>query len=404
MGGQESKDRLVEPCGALLGHATRYTPGEYDSTLIVICVVGCKQLAATLLGYNLMDSRGAGRRMVISSSADLTATGALIAFASVLAGSLGVPVPTFAAIIFVGSLLATRHGSVDAAGMVFAAAMAGAILGDTAWFFAGRRYGTRVLGQICRLSLSRDSCVRRTADVFERRGVKVLLFARFIPGLSVISAPLAGISGVSLPRFIAYAETGAAFWIGTGLALGLLLADQVGTVLLDLEHFGLSLGGLGVALILAYVGFAWYRRHSLLRRLRIARITSHELAELKAAGVAPFIIDARSTFEQDADPFILPGALLLQDHQPGQVVAGISILRPVIVYCSCPNEVSAAEVATQMRKLGYTDVRPLLGGITAWRDAGYPVVSLRLSGETVATTTGLATSVLAETAEKVPSA
>ncbi len=57
-----------------------------------------------------------------------------------------------------------------------------------------------------------------------------------------------------------------------------------------------------------------------------------------------------------------------------------------------------------MRKLGYTDVRPLLGGITAWRDVGYPVVSLRRSGETVVTTTGLATNVLAEKAENIPSA
>ena len=87
--------------------------------------------------------------------------------------------------------------------LVFAAAMAGAVLGDMAWFFAGRRYGGSVLGLICRLSLSRDTCVRRTADAFSRRGVKVLLFARFLPGLSVISAPLAGISGISLVRFVA---------------------------------------------------------------------------------------------------------------------------------------------------------------------------------------------------------
>lgn len=342
--------------------------------------------------------------MDISSPADLTATGALIAFASVLAGSLGVPIPTFAAVIFVGSLLATRHGSVEAGGVIYAAAMGGAILGDTAWFLAGRRYGTSVLGLICRLSLSRDSCVRRTADVFARRGVKILLFARFIPGLSVISAPLAGISGVSLLRFIAYAETGAALWIGTGLALGLFFADQVGAVLLGLERFGLSLGGLGVLLILGYLGFSWYRRHSLLRRLRMARITPQGLAEIKAAGAAPVIIDARSGFDRDADPFMLPGALLLQDKQPGQAVAGVPILRPVIVYCSCPNEVSAAALATQLRRLGYTDVRPLLGGITAWRDAGYPVVSLRRVGAAAATTIGLASNIPARTPEDVPSA
>ncbi len=72
------------------------------------------------------------------SAADLATTGPLIAFASVLAGSPGIPVPSFAAIIFVGSLLATRHGSVGTGAFVFAAAMAGAVLGDVARFFAGR--------------------------------------------------------------------------------------------------------------------------------------------------------------------------------------------------------------------------------------------------------------------------
>ncbi len=314
------------------------------------------------------------------SAADLATTAPLIAFASVLAGSLGVPVPTFAAIIFVGSLLATRHGSVETGAFVFAAAMAGAVLGDVAWFFAGRRYGGSVLGLICRLSLSRDSCVRRTADAFSRRGVKVLLFARFLPGLSVISAPLAGISGVSLVQFVTYAETGAAIWIGVGLALGLGLAEQVDAVLLALKRFGLDLGGFAVAMILAYAGFSWFRRRRLLRQLRVARISPDELAALTATDPAPVIIDARSLFEQDADPFVIPGARLLQDSHAGQDATGASLMNPVVIYCSCPNEISAAVLATQMRRLGFADVRPLLGGIDAWREAGHPVSPLARPG------------------------
>ncbi len=315
------------------------------------------------------------------SPADLTTTGPLIAFASVLAGSLGVPIPTFAAIIFVGSLLATRHGSVGTGAAVFAAAMAGAVLGDMAWFFAGRRYGGSVLGLICRLSLSRDSCVRRTADAFSRRGVKILLFARFLPGLSVISAPLAGISGISLVRFLTYAETGAAIWIGTGLALGVGLAEQVGAVLSALQHFGVDLAGFAVAMILAYAGFSWFRRQRLLHQLRVARISPNELAALTAAGSAPVIIDARSLFEQDADPFVIPGARLFRDERADQDTSGAPVPNTVVIYCSCPNEISAAVLAIRMRKLGFADVRPLLGGIDAWREAGHPVSPLVRPGK-----------------------
>jgi rhodanese-related sulfurtransferase len=42
-----------------------------------------------------------------------------------------------------------------------------------------------------------------------------------------------------------------------------------------------------------------------------------------------------------------------------------------VVYCACPNEVSAARVALKLRKAGFTKVRPLLGGIEAWRAAGF---------------------------------
>jgi len=44
-----------------------------------------------------------------------------------------------------------------------------------------------------------------------------------------------------------------------------------------------------------------------------------------------------------------------------------------VLYCSCPNEMSAARVAQRMRRLGFDDVRPLLGGIDAWRQAGEPL-------------------------------
>jgi rhodanese-related sulfurtransferase len=47
--------------------------------------------------------------------------------------------------------------------------------------------------------------------------------------------------------------------------------------------------------------------------------------------------------------------------------------REVIVYCACPNEASAARVARQLKRLGLLKVRPLTGGIFAWKDAGFEV-------------------------------
>ena len=139
--------------------------------------------------------------MLAFSTGDVEMTGPLIGFIAVLAGSLGIPIPSLAAVIYIGSLVAKQHDGVAAAALIFAASMVGAVVGDFTWFMAGRRFGTVILGLLCRLSLSRDSCVRRTADTFARRGIKMLLVARFVPGLTVVMAPLAGISGVSVARF-----------------------------------------------------------------------------------------------------------------------------------------------------------------------------------------------------------
>ena len=310
------------------------------------------------------------------SMANVLAAGPLIAFGSVLAGSLGVPIPTLAALIFVGSLMASHGSGFGVALAVLAAAMLGAVIGDIVWFFAGRRYGTAVLSLICRLSLSRDSCVRRTADTFGRRGIKVLLFSRFVPGLSVIAAPLSGISGITVAKFVSYAETGAALWIATGLALGYFFAGQIGAVLATLEHFGLDLGGAAIALIALYAAISWLRRQLLLHQLRAARITPDELAALHAAGEAPAIIDARSVFELDSDPYTLPNALLLSGREVDNKLLDVPRLHSVVVFCSCPNEITAAVVAKRMHKLGFMNVRPLRGGLDAWREAGHPVQSI----------------------------
>ena len=42
----------------------------------------------------------------------------------------------------------------------------------------------------------------------------------------------------------------------------------------------------------------------------------------------------------------------------------------VVVYCDCPNEISAATVAKRLQRAGFSNVRPLEGGLSAWEAAG----------------------------------
>ena len=44
----------------------------------------------------------------------------------------------------------------------------------------------------------------------------------------------------------------------------------------------------------------------------------------------------------------------------------------IVLYCSCPNEVSSARMALLLQKNGFVRVRPLMGGLDAWRERNYP--------------------------------
>jgi rhodanese-related sulfurtransferase len=45
----------------------------------------------------------------------------------------------------------------------------------------------------------------------------------------------------------------------------------------------------------------------------------------------------------------------------------------IVVYCDCPNDASAAAVERKFKAMGFKYVRPLAGGISAWRSRGYPL-------------------------------
>src|ERR1700688_3084046 len=136
--------------------------------------------------------------------------GLLLVFLGVLLESLGVPLPSMPLLIVAGAFAMT--GSLSAI-EVFALAMLACLIGDFIWYLAGRHYGHKVMKQLCRISISPDSCVRQTESLYERWGERMLLVAKFVPGLSTIAPPLAGAMRLGTVRFLAFCASGAAIWI-----------------------------------------------------------------------------------------------------------------------------------------------------------------------------------------------
>lgn len=226
---------------------------------------------------------------------------------------------------------------------------------------------------ICRFSLSPDSCVRQSEMRFQRWRGGMLLVAKFIPGLSTVAPPLVGAMGLRRSTFLWLDGLGSLLWITVAVALGHAFASQIGVLLTALANAGTVALELVAALLALYIAIKWWQRQCLLHALRMARITVEELNRAMAGGNAPVMVDVRSEPGRMIDPRIIPGALLADPKSIGRVVRGLAPDRELVIYCGCPNEVSSATAAKLLMAAGYRHVRPLLGGLDAWAEAGYRV-------------------------------
>jgi rhodanese-related sulfurtransferase len=107
--------------------------------------------------------------------------------------------------------------------------------------------------------------------------------------------------------------------------------------------------------------------------MQSARVTVDFLRGLIEAGETPVIVDVRSHLARQLAPLQIAGARHVIPGEMEKHLAEIPLDRDVVLYCACPNEASAAQVAGLLIKRGLKRVRPLLGGLDAWVEAGYPV-------------------------------
>ncbi len=290
--------------------------------------------------------------------------------ANVLADQLGLPVPAAPTLLIAGAL-AVNHPEWGAE--LFVLATAACVVPDLLWYAAGRVYGNRVMRLLCRVSLSPDSCVSDTQSRFERWGGKALVIAKFVPGLAVIAPPLAGALRMGWMPFLVQSAAGAALWVAACLLGGALFAPQITRLLpYAAQYGGRAIAGLAV-LLAAYVAYKWWERRRFYAALRMARIGVSELYALMEARRAPVVLDVRSHSARKLEPRSIPDAIHVPPDEVGARISHLPREREIVVYCTCPNEATAARVAKMLMSHGFNQVRPLHGGLDAWVEAGYPV-------------------------------
>jgi len=135
--------------------------------------------------------------------------GYVVLLAWVFAEQLGLPIPSLPLVLAAGALSGTGHLSFWAS--LFFVAIA-ALSADSFWYALGRTKGIRILQFLCKISLEPDSCVRRTEGIFSKQGARSLLLAKFIPGLSTVAPPLAGIFHMRARKFLLFDGLGSLVW------------------------------------------------------------------------------------------------------------------------------------------------------------------------------------------------
>jgi membrane protein DedA with SNARE-associated domain len=130
-------------------------------------------------------------------------------FGLVFAESAGVPLPGETALLGAGVLAGTGHLALPA---VIAVGACAAILGDNLGYWLGRRGGRAVLLRGGWLSGHRRRAVAKGETFFARHGGKTVFLGRWVPGVRVVGAVLAGAGTMPWRRFFLYNVAGAVAW------------------------------------------------------------------------------------------------------------------------------------------------------------------------------------------------
>jgi membrane protein DedA with SNARE-associated domain/rhodanese-related sulfurtransferase len=278
---------------------------------------------------------------------------------------LGVPVPVMPTALFLGAQAMHSAGEFL---LLIVAIVVAMVIGNAVWFAAGRHYGAGVLKFLCRFSLTADTCVSRTEKAFGRWGWSSLVIGHFLPGVSVVAPPLAGVMGMSWRKFLALTAAGGVVYGVVLLGAGFLLRNQIETAMRSLHALGWQAATAVLVIFAVYIAWRWWRRR-VARAPGVSRISVDELQALIAAGERPLVVDVRGQTMQQFDKRRIPDAISvsLDAIQSGQ--HGLPRDRKIVLYCACPNEASAAKAARMLLDGGYAWVRPLIGGLDAWSAA-----------------------------------
>jgi membrane protein DedA with SNARE-associated domain len=145
-------------------------------------------------------------------------------FFGVMLENAGLPVPGETILLVAGYFAFTGVFRVP---LVMLVAATGAVVGDNIGFAIGHHYGRPFLFKVGRFLFLTPRRIEHMENYFKHHGNKTILVARFITGLRVFAALLAGASKMPWPVFAVYNVAGAILWSVVITTLGYLFGQSL---------------------------------------------------------------------------------------------------------------------------------------------------------------------------------
>jgi membrane protein DedA with SNARE-associated domain len=173
-------------------------------------------------------------------------------FVPVFLETAGLPLPGETSLLFAG--VASSTGRIDVFWTIVVGSSA-AILGDNLGYLIGRFGGRRLVMRLAHIGGIEKSLAWGEA-YFERRGGITVFFARWLPGLRIFGAWIAGMVHMKWWKFALWNAAGGIAWTTSIVLLGHFFGKSIHVV----ERV-LGVGGVIVLIGLAVVALVLWRRH-----------------------------------------------------------------------------------------------------------------------------------------------
>ena len=185
--------------------------------------------------------------------------GYLIVFLGVMLEGVGIPLPGETVLITAGAV--AHRGSLTLWETIVVGGL-GAIMGGQAGYLLGRFGGRPFVLRWGRYAFITPERLDRAERFFEQHGASAVFLGRFITGLRVFGALVAGMSRMSWQKFTLYSVLGGVVWATAAVALGYFLWASIGLV----EHWIGRISLLLAAALVLVVVLRWSYRKAMRTR------------------------------------------------------------------------------------------------------------------------------------------